>query len=335
MKKIVSSFLLLSIVLPALAQKIHTPAEIINIMEKSKVSYEIEMLDLKLECADYTEKLNYHDKYRIETDSGLFTYSYSPNSLAKPYFDKAEQYYNEGKNDFAFTNYQLALKADSGLYLVMTYIGQLYEHNNDYENAIEWYKKAISKNYIDYMAHWFLADALVKRNDLQGAVDHIVIAHILNRNNPRIKDALFRILHAADYTTDDWCFNPQIELSKISDNKVSVKFDSKWTGYAVAKAVWAFEPGYSRSMGVEPGHYSTIEDKECLISLLMGLESSKAKIKKDAQLVVLKKAAEDGYINEYIMYEIMLPPNPDVVNQLSKETIMRISDYLLKYRFAK
>ena len=195
------------------------------------------------------------------------------------------------------------------------------------------YQEAIRKNYIDYMAHWFLADACYATGDLTNALDEIIIAHILNRNNPRIKESLKNILSKSNRTSVDWYFNPQIELTKNSDKKISLAFNEKWVGYAMTKALWNYEPGYKESMGVESGKYSTIEDKECLISLLTGLESAKINIKKDPQLMILKKAAENNFLEEYILFEIVLPQYPNVAYQLPEKNIQRIKNYILDYRY--
>ena len=331
MKKCSILIVLIAIGSHLFSQQIHSPAEILKIMSDSKLSYEVNVIDKAIECPDYSKKLNYHDSYRVKSDSGLFTYAFKPNDKAKPLFDKAETFF-QSNVDSALFYYELSLKADSSLYNVMTYIGQMYEHKGDVANTIKWYKTAISKNYIDYMAHWFLADACLKTGDTKNAVNEIVIAQILNRNNQNIKKSAANIFKKSFLSSDDWYFNPQVEMKKISDSKISLAFNEKWIGYAMAKALWSFEPGYSKSMGVGQGQYSTIEDRECLISLLVSLENSKIEIDNDRQLSILKEAAENKFLDEYILYEIVLPKTPFVACQLPEETILGIKDYILKVR---
>jgi tetratricopeptide (TPR) repeat protein len=335
MKKLITFLICFNSLFYGYSQQIHSPAEIIKIMSDSKISYEVKALDKTIECKDYSDKLNYHDSYRISTDSGLSTYKITVSERAKPLFDKAESFFQSNQADSALLYYKLSLDADTMLFNVMTYIGQIYGSKGDYINANIWYKKAIKNNFIDYMAHWFLADSYLAMNDLKSAVGEIVIAQILNRNNPRIKKSVINIFEKDRRDTDDWCFNPQIELIKISDKKISVAFTENWLGYAMAKALWKYEPGYRESMGVSQGYYSTIEDKECLISLLVGLENAKIKIKKESQLRILKEAAENKYIEDYILYEIVLPQTPFVAFQLPEQTIMGIKDYILDYRNTK
>jgi tetratricopeptide (TPR) repeat protein len=316
-------------------QTIHSTGEILKIMSDSKLSYEIKILDSTINCKDYSDKVNYHDCYRVTTDSGLYTYKFSYNDQSQPLFDKAETFFQSKNLDSALVYYKSSLIADSSLYNVMTYIGQIYGSKGNYKDAIEWYKKAIQHNYIDYMAHWFLADTYLATKDLNSALEEIVIAQILNRNNQRIKKAVTNILDKNKRSTEDWCFNPQIELGRISDNKISVSLKDNWTGYAMAKALWTYEPGYRESMGVASGQYSTLEDKECLISLLTGIENAKIKIKNDPQLQILKNAADNKYLEEYILYEIVLPQAPFVAYQLPEQTIQQIKDYIINIRNTK
>jgi len=316
-------------------QKFHTPAEILKMISDSKLMYEVKMLDKPIACPDYSNKLNAHDSYRVVTDSSLYTSQYEINDKARPLFDKAEEFF-QAKNPYsALMYYRMALDADSTQYYIMTYIGQMYDGQKDYEQSIQWYKKAIEKNYIDYMAHWFLADAYFAINDVKNALDEIVIARILNRNNQRIAASMVNIFKKAKRDTEDWCFNPQIAINKGEGNRVIVEMSADWTAYAMAKALWNFEPGYKESMGVAPDNYTTLEEKECLIAQLIGLENAKTNVKKNPQLRILKKAAENNHLEDYMLYEIFLPRSPQVALLLPEQTIISIKDYVLNVRNTK
>lgn len=317
------------------AQKIHSPAEILQLMADSKVTYAVNTLKEPVECPDYSEELNYHDAYRVVTDSSIFTLKYNINEKAKPLLDKAEEYFEARDLNAALDYYKKTLEADPTQYYIMTYIGQMYGNMMENDEAIIWYKKAIASNYIDYMAHWFLADAYFVAKDYKKAVDEIVIARILNRNNPRIKTAMDRIFEKAKLNTTDWCFNPQVKVTKTGENEVSIEMGEKWTAYAMAKALWSYEPGYKESMGVKPDSYSTLEERECLIAQLVGMENAKTKVNKDLQLKILKKAGETKHLNDYILYEIFLPRSPYSAYLLPEATILSIKDYVLNVRHAK
>jgi hypothetical protein len=127
--------------------------------------------------------------------------------------------------------------------------------------------KAIEANYFDYMAHWFLGDAYHKAGTTEKAQKEILIANILNRNNPRIQNALGRIYADSRLTYPEWVFSPRCDLKDLGNNKVSVKYDQRypeWLPYSLCKALWQFEPGYRESMLKDSQeHPAMIEEKEC------------------------------------------------------------------------
>ncbi len=335
MKKIFVLSTLFALATLGYSQKIHSTSEIFKTMNDSKLMYKINSLVNPIVCKDFSNKLNQHSYYRVKKDSTLETREFSITGNVKYLYDQAEKLFGERKLDQACVYYQMTLKNDSTLSNVMTYIGQIYENKRDFNEAMIWYKKAIQNNYIDYMAHWFLADAYMTKNDQQKAEEEITIAQILNRNNIRIRKSKANIFLAARRDTSDWYFNPQVAITESTDKSISVSADAKWFGFAMAKALWLHEPGYRESMGVAKGEISFIENRECLATLVTALENGKTKISNDPQLQVLRNAALDGYLDEYIWYEIILPERPFVAYQLPEETILRIKDYILKYRNPK
>lgn len=325
-------FGILFVALASNAVTIHEPAEIIKLMEKSEVHYQLDNLKKPIPEKDYSEKVNALDSYQVVKDSTITSVEYNLRDSAKAYFDKAETYFNSNA-DSALHYYTLMRTAQPELYFGLTFTGQIFEKKGEYRTAMEWYKEAIKLNYIDYMAHWFLADAYVVTGEMDKALDEILIAHILNRNNPRLKKSLTNILKKVKRPFKDWYFNPQVEIMGVSENKVRITMDMQWMGYALAKALWEFEPGYRLSMGAETDKFSITEYKECLYSLLVGLENSKAKISKKPQLNMLREAASNKHLNEYILFEVLLPEYPFAAYQFSKETMADIKDYLLNIRY--
>jgi tetratricopeptide (TPR) repeat protein len=332
MKKTFLSFLLLTCLSPLYGQQLHTPAEILKIMTDSKVMFELAILDSVIKAPDYSKNLNYNEYYRVikETNIQTFQYQYSPKIQSLS--DKAEEAFQKKDMDKALEYYLLMLKEDSTLAKIITYVGQIYENRGDHETAVKWYQKAVSVNYIDYMAHWFMADSYFRLNKLDKALEEITIAKILNRNNPRLHDAFIRILKANDRITDDWYFTPQIVLKKQENGRIHLAVNKDWMGYGMAKALWRYDPDYQKKMEVAQGSYSMQEDRESLAVLLMAQENSKTDVSNDRQFVVLKSAAYARFLDQYIIFELLLPKRPSIVYQLSEDMIIRIKDYILKYR---
>ena len=119
--------LLLSILFLSAQQevKIHTPAEIIKMVSDSKIAYEINQLQSKIE-PDYAEKLNYNDVYRRYDKDGFSTAKYKLTDAALEANHKAEEAFQGHNIPEARKYYMEAYEKDSSFYMVMTYIGQTY-----------------------------------------------------------------------------------------------------------------------------------------------------------------------------------------------------------------
>ncbi len=312
------------------AQELHTPAEILKIMENSVVAYNIASLEEVIEPEDRSTNLNFNFVYRKGSKGNFSTHEYEISEETAGYSDQAESFFTKGEYKKAREMYLKALDSDPTYYKVMTYVGQTYGIEKDWKNAIKWYQKTIKANPIDYMAHWFLADCYVQTDEPEKALDEITTAIILNRNNPRIKLSFDAIYKLNKLKTSDWVFTPQMQLDSIGPKEVKITAHEDWIGYAMIKAAWAFEPGYAASMGSKKGEFSILEEKEALLGLFVNTEDKKAK--KDPAVKALHTAIEAKMLDEYIFFEIVLPQYPFVAYQLPDGLIDAIKTYVLKVR---
>lgn len=88
-------------------------------------------------------------------------------------------------------------------------------------------------------------------------------------------------------------------------------------------------------MGIAPDKYSTLEERECLIAQLVGMENAKTNVKKNPQLRILKETTANNQLDDYMLYEIFLPKFPNIAFQLPEQTILSIKDYVLNVRNTK
>ena len=214
----------------------------------------------------------------------------------------------------------------------MVYIGDTYYAQQRYSDALTWYRRAIDSNYIDYLAHWACANALVYLGQQDKALREITIAKVLNRNNPRITTKLVEIYRLNKKNYNDWYFTPLYELSDDYDaesEKVTVKirFKDYWMSYAMAKAVWKYEPGYAEAMG----NNLVLGEKEAVFAYWVIASSNKA-AKKTLPTKVLKLALDNSCYDAYVIYEALLPENPSIALYLGEEGIGMIADYILDVR---
>jgi len=321
--------------LPTFSQKLHTPSEILKIMEESEISYEFDVLKQKIEAPDRSNNLVYNDYYHKTDSSGFTTVSYKPSDKVKDYLEKAETYFRADDNAKARELYLKALELDTSYFKLMTFVAQTYEREKNYEEAINWYKKTIKKNYIDYMAHWFISDIYLKTGNKKEALREITIASVLNRNNPRIKKAFDNIYNECRLKNEEWTFVPQYNLTKSKDNKVTIYFSEYWMGYAITKAVWKYEPDYRTNMGETDSTISILEEKEALVSLMIGLSNTKKAFRQFPEFKALKEAFENKFVEEFILYEIILPEYPYVALQIPTNFVESVCDYTMTVRGGK
>ena len=329
----ISLILLFSFWVENTSQKFYTGAEIMKIMEESKIRYELNILDEKIPVPDRTQNVIFNEYYREKIDGVYQIYKYSWNDTIEEYFNAAELNFKKKNPELARQNYLKILEINPKFYKVMTYIAQTYAIQGSYNKAIEYYLKTVESNFIDYMAHWFLADTYTEIGENEKALEEITIAKILNRNNPRLNISFNRIFNLNNLDTANWEFNPQIKIDSIADKHIRIKADSDWLGYSFVKALFRYEPNYILSKNISEGESFLFEEKQCIVAMVNIFKEES--LQRNPEFDALNKAIELKMIDEYIVYEIALIDRPDVALQLSEEIILRIKDYVIKVRGKK
>ena len=321
----------------------HTPADIIKIIDQSDIVYSIEQLNDKDKIPQPKSELNEHGTFLRKNEDGSFmvtTYvlEQESNSRFNSLLAKAEKEFNSRNFSAARTIYQDILKIDPNNSQIMTYVGQTYEEENKSREAIEMYRKAIAANFLDYMAHWFLADMLITQKKFDEAAHEITIAHLLNRNNPRILEGLKYVYKKAGRFYPEWTFTPRCILTSESPTSVSLKTDMapEWMAYGLCKAVWHYEPSYREAMLRKTRDPQILaEEYECLLMLVTSVMLDENKKPTDPAIRALVNAAKQKNLQEYAIYEIVLREQPQFIFILHQKSIMALADYLLEIRSRK
>ncbi len=316
------------------AQDPPTPAEVLKVMEKSDLSYNLSELEGEITCPDQSKNTISEHYVLLTAENGTSLGIQSIREDAKVEFDKAENFFSSGNWDSTVYYYQKALEKDPSVSYIMTYLGQMYGQKKLYSEAVVWYELAIKTNPLDFMAHWFLADTYWIMGKTELAVNEITLAWILNRNNPRIKISFFNIMKSAGYSEQDFDFCPQYTLEG-NETEVDLKFHPAWAGYAMVKALWKFEPGYSESKGVKRGLYSSQEEKEAMANLVAQLQSSPDLIPTNPAFSCLMAAAETGHFSDFYLFETMMKVSPVISCTLPEDVLESLKNYILKVRQKK
>jgi len=217
------------------------------------------------------------------------------------------------------------LELDSTYSYARTLIGDAFYLLEQYDSSIYWLKNSIKHNFADYEAHWFLADALLAKNDTTGAIKELTLAHVLNVNASLLQQSLGEYRKLKGRTFDEWDFRPYAKLEKKADT-VFARYGANREGYALVKAVWAYEPGYAeRMLGRKPDQVSfrMLEERE---AVRCARESDSALNKR------LAKIERAGYFDEFLLYEIAARRYPEWVPTMPQNLIVRIAEYVDKFR---
>ena len=318
------------------SQELHTPAQLIEIMEKSEKMYRIEVTELPFSIPNRSGKLNRNDFYVVDSLDTRILHEYDLPEDAVIHLDMAETHFQNNRYADARREYEKVLEIAPEYYKVLTYIAQTYGREQNFDEALNYYKKAIELNRIDYLAHMLIADIYSLKGDYQKAAYHITYAQILNRNNPRINQWLKDIYGKAKLKPLDFTFHPQMKLSSNEDStEITVEASKLWMLYAICNSIWIFEPGYAESQGKEQDDFSLLEEKEGIVCLLTSLKSAKKKEKKLAEFVALQKALDAKMLDEYIIYEIWLPDYPWLSYRFSEKFLDIMVEYVMHVRGGK
>lgn len=300
--------------------------EAMEIIKESKTLYSLKYLDKPIPVPDRSRLINY-PVYREKKGDSYDVKAIKATGEAKKLLDKAENYFGSHQYAKARDAYTLALQEDPKLYSAITYIGQTYGIEKNWDKAELWYKKAIEANYVDFLAHWLLADVYKVKGQKEKALDEISIAKVLNRNNPRLEALRKEIYGLNGLNIKNWTFNPQVRMSRDSvTGNVNIVADSIWSYYAFVQAAWFYEPVYkakAKKYSMPQAMY-----RECLMGFLPFI-GDKALVDSVDVLKRLVKVIEADKLDEFVFYDMLLLDYPTASFQLDKKQIEGLKDYLI------
>jgi tetratricopeptide (TPR) repeat protein len=228
--------------------------------------------------------------------------------------------------DTAISIYEEILEKQPGYSPALVGIGMAWHSMENYPLAVQFFRQAITENPIDYTAFWSLARTYEVMKISDSAQIAIIRAWILNRNSIEISKDAERICSSSGGDFKHWNFTPQYKISTRED-RVVVQYQRSWMGYAICKALWAYEPDFSSKREI-PGSVTMFQERECLSCLLTSMEADKKEYASDQALQGFKLALQHKMAMEFILFEILLPANPDMAYLLDDARIAGLVDYV-------
>lgn len=306
--------------------RLHTPAQIFEIMEKSSLTYVLGTEESIAPQERGKPRQLSDDLALVKDGEGLALTTLSLSEKGRALLKKGEEAFSEKEYDRALERYTKVHETEPGYHHVLTLIGDIHFAKGDYDRATGYFLKVIELNFADYAAHWFLADTLWKTGKREEAVRRMTIAHLLNVHHPLMMKRLTAMREAVGRPWKDWTFAPQYSLAKEGET-VKVNFHPDWIGYALVKAVWAYEPGYAESVS-GPDHAKQVvkmdEEKEGLLAQFVTTE-------KNEKFRHLGEIIDAGYVNEMIYYEMVGRIVPEALILMPREFFDRVVEYVDRF----
>lgn len=357
MKKQVSailfSFYVIVLSTPATAEtttadyKFHAPDEFIDMMNKSTITYSIEVAEnIKLTNLITTHPEPYlidpYSKIKCDKDGSMTLIVDEPKGEVKKIHELAAEKLKQKNYDELIKLYNRALELDNSYFKTWTNLGDTYYLLGKYDKAERCLLKAIELNDIAYQEHYFLADVYDKMGNSQKALKHITYAYMLNKNNPNIKKSLHRILEKNNLKLKSDRLELPFQINKISDTECNIAYQKEnglnWMPMANCLACWKMEPSFQDLLNNEKDamNMKMTMYKECILNQVAVTTSRQADgkpvLSKEKQL---HEAVNNEYLNTILYWEIMAGEAPQLILVLPKKDKERIVQYIQEYVYEK
>ena len=331
-------FLLLFYINNGINAQVHltTPLEILTFIEASPTKYEFEQLygDIPrknrtiIPHGTYIEQINgkehqreYQDLESKEETKWKMTARNLMN-VEKPKYKKVRDLY-----------YKILKKSPQNAQ-IHTFIGETYYEENNYDAALKYFQKAIALNPIDYLARWLSAEIHLQNHQIDSAIYSITLAHIYNRNHPRLLKRLEQIYQQAQRTYyRNWGFDPKTYVYKDGETVV-VTADGIWLTYGMYKAVWNYDSDYQYIKEQQAvTDYMFQQEMEATIGTYMTYTSLKKDDKRNYPAMnAFGYCLDYEMVEEFVMYEILLVDTPTLAHHTTDAFMQRLINYIAKVR---
>jgi tetratricopeptide (TPR) repeat protein len=273
-----------------------------------------------------------------------------PSDRAWPFILRGDSLLKADKTGEAREQYFQALELDSLYSKTYVWIGDTYFGDNQYDQAAEWYQKCLEKNPADFQAYRFLADVYERQDELDKAMDVLISALIYNMNYDNAWYDLSRIGIQLDYPVSRHAFKQRCWMEQLSDTSYRICLDSSlsaqpekaaaWLGFISEKAVWQAEGKFFEEYKTDERYSLTLQEiYDCFtwtISIWKGEKEENPQLS-DWDLDFFNKVADDGFLEEYVLLEVLSQLNKSLlIKIITEENLLpRLREFFLRYYVQK
>ncbi len=317
------------------------PAEILQLMEKSSVTYKVDPQDSppggwaeqlwprRLEPVTWPQV--------VEEGGRRFIREWPIPPEVHQLIADAEPHYQAHRYDEAAKLYTRATERCPSCYLAWLFRGDAALFAEDPTTALAHYDKAAQLNPHDYRAHFYRGSALVRLERYEEARDAWAWSLVLHPRNPVIRQFFQNNPEVGLVITGDVVVPRGI--ARKEEDAVVIHFDPDrhpaWFAYANCKAIWLGEPSHREALTGSTEHpFSSTEELECLASAASVYESELRKgeeAREDDSLARLRTIIQDKMASELILFEMAARVHPQMALTLDDEARKRLHAYVLAY----
>jgi tetratricopeptide (TPR) repeat protein len=323
--------------------KIHTPGEILKIIEQSDITYTILTKD-KIERTNLTAVpirppvIPPYIRIKYTWDGKASIIRQEAEGEIRKIFEKAYKKLKRREFKEVVGLYKLALKLDPDYFKIWTKLGHTYYLSGDFEKAEQYLLKAVQLNDIGYQERLFLADTYRAKGQKQKALNEITHAYMLSRYNPVIRISLQQILKENKLRIRKDRFTFPFQIKRESPTRCKILFEGTagldWMAMANCLACWQMEPSFRRLIeDREKGLNAKVTMyKEAILNQVVVTTvkiDDKESISPKERL--LYSATTDNFLNAMLLWEILGSKYPSLFLVLPKEEKARIVEYIMKY----
>lgn len=322
-----------------------TPAEILQKMETSKVSYDVhDPESAGAPAQEQYAQLWWPLEEPLDTpiveksaDGSAHVSAYPKNAEADRLLQQAEPAFKGNRFAEAEKLYEQALKLAPGYYPALLAYGDAAFFSGKPEVALQRYRQATQSNPDDHRGYFFQANALLALGKKEQARDAYAWALALRPQNPYVLQALdtkkARTLLGA--SVQPLSLDKPRSFARKTDKGVELWLDAKqphWLIWGMCKALWLGEPTHRQEMtGSTTYTWTLTEEMECLNALLATYTAPNRQSPPDPRLERLLKVAKDGFAPELVVYEVASRMSPHVVLSQDESRRKRMHAYVLRY----
>lgn len=274
---------------------------------------------------------------RVIHQNGLITLQPWPRPKAVDLpMTKAEDAFQKQNYEEAAVWYRRTLALAPDFYIAHAYLGDTHLFGSlGPREAIAEYDQAIAANPDDYRLYFFRATAHRHLFEMEEMLADLRRSLVLKPRNAILIGALQRARGTMGRAEAE-VFVPRAFVRKEGE-AVAVYADTErpeWLAWAACKALWMVDAQHRQEMLGSPRYgWSTLEELECLGSLMTVYETRKAKGQgpPDDRLEVLHDIIIDGLAPAFVIYELGSRVDPQIVLRLDDTFRQMMARYVEKY----